>query len=227
MAKIKWDEVGERLYRTGTKNGVLYHYNSTSKLYDTAFKWNGLTGVSLNPEGAEANEVYADDMQYLNLYSAEKLNFTIEALDVPEAFDECDGTAELATGVSIGQQSRKMFGFSYVTTLGNDVEGNDYGFEIHLLYGAKASPSERSYETINESPEPLTLSFECTTTPVSVTGHKPTAHVVINSKKVEATKLQKLMDALYGTDPDTEAGTAGTDAYLPLPDKIVELLAAG
>jgi len=225
MSKVKWDETGSRRYRTGTKKGVLYPYNATNHAYDSAFAWNGLTGVSLSPEGAEANEVYADDMQYLNLYSAEKLKYTIEALDCPDEFDECDGLGELATGVTIGQQERKMFGFSYVTTLGNDVDGNDYGYEIHLLYGSKASPSDQGYETINDSPEPLTLSWECSTTPVQVTGKKPTAHVVINSTKVTAAKLQAIEDILYGTDGT--GGSEGTVGRLPLPDEIATIMAAG
>lgn len=227
MPEIKWDKTGERTYRTGTKNGVLYLFNSTSKEYDTAVAWNGLTGVTLSPEGAEANDVYADDIKYLSLYSAEKLGFTIEALDAPDEFDECDGIATLAAGAKIGQQSRKMFGFSYVTTLGNDIDGNDYGYEIHLLYGCKASPSEQSFETINDSPEPTTMSWECTTDMVNVTGHKPTSHIVINSKTANETKLANLKKILYGTDADTEAGTTDTVGRLPLPDEVASILAQG
>lgn len=225
MSKLKWDETGSRKYRTGTKKGVLYPYNATNNTYDSAFAWNGLTGVTNSPEGAEANEVYADDMQYLNLYSAEKLKFTIEAFDCPEEFDACDGSAEIADGVTIRQQNRQMFGFSYVTTLGNDVLGNDYGYEIHLLYGAKASPSDQDYETINDSPEPTAMSWECSTTPVAVTGKKPTAEVVINSTRCTAEKLAAIEAILYGTD--ASGGSEGTTGRLPLPDEIATIMANG
>lgn len=222
---LDWDKTGERFYETGVRHGVLYPYDTEAKAYNNAIVWNGLTGVSLNPEGAEANEVYADDIQYLNLYSAEKLNFTIEALQSPEEFDKCDGSAEIADGVMIRQQTRSMFGFSFETRLGNDVKGDDNGYKIHLLYGAKASPSEKSYETINDSPEPLTLSWDCSTTPVSVTGKKATAEVVIDSTKCTEAKLNAIRNILYGT-PAPEGGTA-TPGRLPLPDEIATIMAAG
>lgn len=223
---LDWDKTGERFYETGVRHGVLYPYNSESKAYDSAVVWNGLTGVSISPEGAEANEVYADDIQYLNLYSAEKLNFTIEALQSPKEFDSCDGADTIATGVSIRQQSRKMFGFSFETRLGNDVDGDDHGYKIHLLYGCKASPSEQSYETINDSPEPITGSWECSTTPVAVTGKKATAEVIIDSTICTETKLNAIRNILYGTPATTEGGAA-VPGRLPLPDEIATIMAAG
>ena len=222
---LDWDKTGERFYETGTRHGVLYPYNTATKAYDSAVAWNGLTGVSLSPEGAEANEVYADDIQYLNLYSAEKLKFTIEALQSPEEFDECDGSAEIADGVYVRQQTRKMFGFSFETRLGNDVNGDDNGYKIHLIYGCKASPSENSYETINDSPEPLTLSWDCSTTPVAVTGKKATAEVIIDSTKCTEEKLNAIREILYGK-PAPEGGTA-TPGRLPLPDEIATIMANG
>ena len=223
---LNWDQTGERYYETGTRHGVLYPYNSTTRAYDTAVAWNGLKGVSMAPEGAEANEVYADDIQYLNLYSAEKLKFTITALQSPEEFDECDGSAEIATGAVIRQQTRKMFGFSYETRLGNDVDGDDHGYKIHLIYGAKASPSGQDYESINDSPEPIELSWECSTTPVAVSGKKPTAEVIIDSTKLTEAKLNKIREVLYGK-PAAAQGEDPTPGRLPLPDEIATLLAAG
>lgn len=222
---LDWDKTGERFYETGVRHGVLYPYNSTAKAYDSAVAWNGLRSVSMNPEGAEANEVYADDLQYLNLYSAEKLGFTITALQSPEEFDECDGSVEIAEGVTIRQQNRKMFGFSYETRLGNDVDGDDHGYKIHLIYGAKASPSEQSYESINDSPEPVELSWECSTTPVAVTGKKATAEVVIDSTKLTETKLNKIREVLYGKP--ASQGTEAVPGRLPLPDEIATIMAAG
>ena len=222
---LNWDQTGERYYETGTRHGVLYPYNSTTKAYDSAVAWNGLKGVSMAPEGAEANEVYADDMQYLNLYSAEKLKFTITALQSPVEFDECDGSAEIATGVSIRQQNRKMFGFSYETRLGNDVNGDENGYKIHLIYGAKASPSGQDYETINDSPEPIELSWECSTVPVSVTGKKPTAEVIIDSTKVTEEKLNAIREILYGKPASGSA--EAVPGRLPLPDEIATIMAAG
>jgi hypothetical protein len=222
---LNWDQTGERFYETGVRHGVLYPYNSTSKAYDSAKEWNGLTSVSMSPEGAEANEVYADDIQYLNLYSAEKLKFTIEALQSPEEFEECDGSDEIAAGVSIRQQTRKMFGFSYETRLGNDVDGDDHGYKIHLIYGAKASPSEQSYETINDSPEPITLSWECSTTPVAVTGKKATAEVVIDSTKCTEEKLNAIREILYGKP--AASGSEAVPGRLPLPDEIATIMAQG
>ena len=222
---LNWDATGERFYETGVRHGVLYPFDTQSKTYNNAVVWNGLTGVSLSPEGAEANEVYADDIQYLNLYSAEKLKFTIEALQSPEEFDKCDGSAEIATGAAVRQQTRAMFGFSFETRLGNDVLGDDNGYKIHLLYGCKASPSEQSYETINDSPEPITGSWECSTTPVNVTGKKATAEVVIDSTKLTEAKLNSLRAILYGTP--ASQGQEAVPGRLPLPDEIATLLAAG
>lgn len=215
MPKLKFDEVGERFYETGTRKGVLYDYNETSKEYDAGYAWNGLTSVSENPSGAEASKLYADDIHYLTMISAEEYGMTIEAYSSPEEFDKCDGTAEIATGVFMGQQNRKMFGFSWQTRIGNDTSGNEYGYKIHLVYGCKASPSQKQYQTINDSPEAMTLSWEVTTTPVDVEDYKPTATITIDSTKVDADKLADLEDILYGTE--------NTTARLPLPDEIMSL----
>lgn len=217
MSKLVWDKTGERFYETGVKKGVLYP-QGTGGTYPKGVAWNGLTAVTENPSGAEPTPIYADDNKYLNLLSAEEFGATIEAYTYPDEFAQCDGSAEIATGVIIGQQPRKAFGLSYVTTLGNDVDGNDYGYKLHIVYGALAAPSEKGYETINDSPEAITFSWEVTTTPVSVTGFKPTASISINSTKVDATKLEALEDILYGTE--------NTDPYLPLPDEIADLFAA-
>ena len=216
MAKLTWDRVGERLYETGTKKAVLYP--TLDGNYTTGVAWNGITAVNESPSGAEATPVYADDIKYLNLISAEEFGATIEAYTYPEEFEECDGSATIAQGVTIGQQRRKPFGLSYVTTIGNDVEGNDYGYKIHLIYGATASPSEKNNATINESPEAMTMSWEITTTPVEVKGYKPTASLTINSTKADPEKLQQLEDILYGTEEE--------EPRLPLPDEIVELIGA-
>ena len=214
MAKLVWDQVGERYYETGTSNGVLYPQEGGA--YPKGVAWNGLTAVNQNPSGAEATPLYADNTKYLNLYSAEEFGFSIEAYTYPEEFEACDGSASIATGVSIGQQTRKAFGFCYRTVLGNDTETTDYGYKLHLIYGAMASPSQKAYATINDSPEAITFSWECTTTPVSVTGFKPTAYVCIDSTKVPAEKLALLEAKLYGS--------ASEEATLPLPDEIVELI---
>lgn len=215
MAKIKWDETGEKIYETGVKNGVLYLPNE-SGVYDTGVAWNGLTAVTESPSGAESTPLYADDIKYVELFSAEEFGATLECYTYPDEFAECDGSAEVAPGVIIGQQNRKTFGLCYRTTLGNDVKGNEYGYKLHLIYGAKAAPSEKSYSTINDSPEAITFSYEITTTPVNVTGHKPTASLTINSTKVDPTKLQQLEAMLYGAD--------STEAKLPLPDEVINLL---
>ena len=215
MAKIKWDETGEKIYETGVKNGVLYLPNETG-VYDTGVAWNGLTAVTESPSGAESTPLYADDIKYVELFSAEEFGATLECYTYPDKFAECDGSAEVAPGVIIGQQNRKTFGLCYRTTLGNDVKGNEYGYKLHLIYGAKASPSEKSYSTINDSPEAITFSYEITTTPVNVTGHKPTASLTINSTKVDPNKLQQLEAMLYGGD--------STEAKLPLPDEVINLL---
>lgn len=215
MSKIIWDKTGERYYETGVKHGVLYP-QETGGVYPKGVAWNGLTAVTESPSGAEATPVYADNIKYLNLVSAEEFGATIEAYTYPDEFAMCDGSAEIAAGVMIGQQSRKAFGLSYKTTLGNDTDGNDYGYKLHIIYGALATPSEKGYATINDSPEAITFSWEVSTTPVSVSGFKPTASITIDSTKVEAAKLAALEAILYG---DTDA-----EARLPLPDEIVTLM---
>lgn len=221
MSKLVWDNTGDRLYETGVKKGVLYPVSS-SGTYPKGVAWNGLTAVTESPSGAEATALYADDMKYLNLYSAEEFGATVEAYTYPEEFGECDGSAEIATGVQIGQQTRKAFGMCYRTTIGNDTEGDAHGYKLHIIYGAMASPSEKAYATINDSPEAITFSWELTTTPVNVTGKKPTASLTIDSTKADPTKLAALEAILYGSD-----GGSGTDARLPLPDEIAELMAVG
>lgn len=217
MSKLVWDQTGERLYETGVKQGVLYPI-STEGTYPKGVAWNGLTTVTESPSGAEATALYADDIKYLNLISTEELGGTIEAYTYPDEFAECDGSAALTAGVYIGQQARKTFGLCYRTTLGNDVENNAHGYKLHLIYGALASPSEKSYATINDSPEAITFSWEFSTTPVNVTGFKPTASIVIDSTKVNAEKLTALEKILYG-DGETEA-------RLPLPDEVAETMKA-
>lgn len=217
MSKLVWDQVGERLYETGTKKGVLYPFESNA--YAKGVAWNGLTAVTESPSGAEATAIYADDIKYLNLRSAEEFGATIEAYTYPDEFAECDGSAYIAPGIKIGQQKRKMFGFSYTTTVGNDTEGDDHGYKIHLVYGATASPSEKSYQTINDSPEAITFSWEVATTPVEVKGFKPTATLEIDSTKVDADKLTALEDILYGTE--------NAEPRLPLPDEVVALVGKG
>ena len=216
MSKLIWDATGSRLYETGTDRGVLYVQEDGK--YGTGVAWNGLTAVTESPSGAEANPLYADNIKYLNLMSNEEFGATIEAYTYPDEFAACDGSAEIATGVTIGQQQRKTFGLAYRTILGNDVDGNDHGYKIHLVYGALASPSEKAYATVNDSPEAITFSWEVTTTPVSVEGFKPTAHLEINSTKVPAEKLAELEALLYGSE-DKEAS-------LPTPDEVVALVCA-
>ena len=217
MSKLVWDQDTERLYQTGVKNCVLYVRDS-SGAYPQGVAWNGITGITESPSGAEATALYADDMKYLNLISNEDFGATITAYMYPDEFAECDGSAEIATGVNIGQQNRKTFGLCYKTTLGNDAEGNAYGYLLHIIYGATASPSERAYATINDSPEAIEFSWEISTTPVNVTGKKPTASITINSKKADPDKLAKLEKVLFGTD--AEGGQQATTARLPLPDEI-------
>ena len=219
MSKLIWDKTGERYYETGVKNGVLYI--PTEGVYSKGVAWNGLTAVTESPSGAEATALYADDMKYLSLYSAEEFGATIEAYTYPDEFAQCDGSGELAKGVSIGQQTRKTFGLCYRTTIGNDTDGNDYGYKLHMIYGCMASPSEKAYATINDSPEAITVSWEVTTTPVSVAGFKPTASITIDSTKADPTKLAALEDILYGKD-----GEPGSEARLPLPDEIKTLMSA-
>ena len=215
MSKLVWDKTGERLYETGVKQGVLYP-QAAGGTYPKGVAWNGLTNITESPSGAEATALYADDIKYLNLVSAEELGGTIEAYTYPDEFAECDGSAALTEGVFIGQQDRKTFGLCYRTTLGNDVDSNGHGYKLHLIYGALAAPSEKAYATINDSPEAITFSWEFKTTPVNVTGHKPTASLTLDSTKVSETKMAALEKVLYG-DGDTEA-------RLPLPDEVVQIL---
>ena len=217
MSKLVWDEIGSRFYETGVKNAVLYVQEGGT--YPKGVAWNGITAVTESPSGAEASPLYADDIKYLNLLSNEEFGASIEAYTYPDEFAQCDGSAALATGVMIGQQSRKTFGLAYKTTLGNDTDGNDFGYKLHLIYGALAAPSEKAYATINDSPEAITFSWEVTTTPVNVTGHKPTASVTIDSTKVNEEKLTALEAILFGGDD--------TEARLPLPDEIATLMAEG
>ena len=219
MAKLVWDQTGDRLYETGVKNGVLYI--PTSGVYSKGVAWNGLTAVTESPSGAEATALYADDTKYLSLMSTEEFGATIEAYTYPDEFAACDGSAELADGVMIGQQKRSTFGLCYKTTIGNDTEGNEHGYKLHIIYGALAKPSERAYATINDSPEAITFSWEITTTPVNVTGAKPTASLVIDSTKADPSKLAALEDILYGKD-----GEPGNEPRLPLPDEIKTLMTA-
>ena len=212
--KLSWDNSGERLYETGVKNGVLYVQNAGR--YPKGVAWNGLTAVTESPSGAEATPLYADDIKYLELTSEEEFGGTIEAYTYPDEFAECDGSAELATGVKISQQKRKSFGLAYRTTIGNDEDGNDHGYKLHLVYGCKAAPSEKAYATINDSPEAITFSWEFTTTPVAVTGHKPTAHIEIDSTKADPTCLAALEAKLFGTETD--------EPQLPLPDEVKTLM---
>lgn len=212
--KLSWDKSGERFYETGVKNGVLYVQNAGK--YPKGVAWNGLTAVTESPSGAEATPLYADDIKYLELTSEEEFGGTIEAYTYPDEFAECDGSAELVKGVKIGQQKRKAFGLVYKTTLGNDEDGNDHGYKLHLVYGCKAAPSEKAYATINDSPEAITFSWEFTTTPVSVANHKPTAHIEIDSTKADSTCLAALEAKLFGTESD--------DPQLPLPDEVKTLM---
>lgn len=215
MSKLVWDQVGEKVYETGVEKGVVYPQEDTGE-YGTGEAWNGLTAVNESPEGAEPSPLYANNRKYLNLMSAEEFNGAIEAYTYPDGFMACDGCVEVAPGVYITQQKRKAFGLTYRTGLGNDVVGTKYGYKLHLVYGAQASPSEKENATINEDPEATTLSWEFSTTPVDVTGHDPTAHIVINSTKVDAEKLKALEDILYGTEE--------ADPRLPLPDEVVSII---
>ena len=223
MAKLVWDKTGDRLYETGVKNGVLYP-QGTGGTYPKGVAWNGLSTVTESPSGAEASAVYADDMKYLNLYSTEEFAATIEAYTYPDEVAECDGSATIADGVTIGQQTRKAFGLCYRTTLGNDVAANNYGYKLHLIYGAMAAPSEKAYATINDSPEAITFSWELSTTPVSVKGFQPTASLVVDCTKVKPEKLAKLEEILYGKDPTSESTSDGVDPRLPLPDEVATLI---
>lgn len=226
MSRLTWDNTGERYYETGVKQGVLYPIQTDGK-YSKGVAWNGLTAVTESPSGAEATALYADDIKYLNLISTEEFGATIEAYTYPDEFAECDGSASLADGIMLGQQKRKTFGLCYKTTVGNDVDGNDYGYKLHLIYGCLAAPSEKAYATINDSPEAITFSWEVSTTPVNVAGFKPTSQITIDSTKIandKKAKLTELEDILYGkngTGDNSETGA--TVARLPLPDEIKKL----
>lgn len=228
---LNWDQTGEKIYETGTDRGVLYPMSGST--YSDGVAWNGLTAVTETPSGAEPTDLYADNIKYVSVRSAEEFGGTIEAYTYPDEFGQCDGTADLAVGVQIGQQARKAFGLSYRTKVGNDTAGNDYGYKIHLVYGATASPSEKGYSTINDSPDAITFSWEFTTTPVQIEGFKPTALLTIDSTKVDPTKLAALEKILYGkaavaADPEhnIEASPA-VPARLPLPAEVATLFAAG
>ena len=214
FAPLVWDETGKKLFETGVSNVALYPQDTTG-VYGTGVAWNGVTNISESPSGAEATTLWANNGKYLNLYSVEEYASSIEAYTYPDEFAECDGSAEIAKGVSIGQQTRKSFGLAYKTLIGSDTDGNDHGYKLHLVYGCKAAPSERSHATVNDSPEALSFSWEISTTPVSVKDHKPTASVEIDSTKVNAEKLAAFEKILFGSD------TAA--ARLPLPDEVAEL----
>lgn len=219
MAKLEWDKTGERLFETGVSNGVIYPQDTSGK-YPNGAAWNGLTAITESPSGAEPTPLYADNIKYLTLMSAEEFGFSIEAYMYPEEFAECNGEGELVPGVRLGQQKRKSFGLSYKTLLGNDVDGEAHGYKLHLVYGALAAPSEKARNTVNDSPEATTMSWECTTTPVAVEGFKPTAHIEIDSTAVSPDKLKKLEDILYG-------GASEGTARLPLPDEVKTILTTG
>lgn len=213
--RLTWDDAGKRLYETGVKQGVLYPQDDNGA-YLKGVAWNGLTAVTESPEGAEPTPLYADDIKYLNLLSTEEFKATVEAYTYPDEFAECDGSGSLVEGVTIGQQDRKTFGLSYRTSLGNDVKGNEYGYKLHIVYGCLAAPSEKAYATVNDSPEAITFSWEVSTTPVNVTGFKPTASLVLDSVKLGAAKMKAIEDVLYGS--------SAAEARLPLPDEIKSII---
>lgn len=223
--KLKWDENGKRTFETGVDHGVLYLNENGA--YPKGVAWNGLSSVTESPSGAEDNAVYADNIKYLNIKSTEEFGATIECYTYPEEWGECDGSAEVVPGVNIGQQMRKNFGLTYRTRIGNDAVGDSYGYKIHLIWGCSASPSERNYQTVNDSPEAIAFSFEISTTPVSVSNYRPTSSMTLDSTKIDKDKLAAIETILYGKDPTTEGGTDGVTARLPLPDEIISLLAAG
>ena len=220
MFNLQWDQIGERVYETGVKMGVLYPQKGG--MYPKGVAWNGLTAITESPSGAEPEPIYADDTKYLNLISNEEFGATVEAYTYPEEFGACDGSAEIGTGVSIGQQRRNPFGLCYRTTIGNDTDGSDYGYKIHIIYGAMASPSEKGYATINDTPEAITFSWELATTPVDVPGFKPTASLTVDSTKVEKEKLKILEEILFGKAAAESA--EAIEARLPLPSEIIELI---
>lgn len=218
MAKLVWDQIGEKLYETGAKNAVLYLIDNENA-YSTGVAWNGLLGFDENPSGAEATKLWADNINYITMFSAEEYGGTIRAYTYPDEFEECDGSATLATGTVIGQQSRKPFGFCYRTEIGNDTQGDEYGYKLHLVYGCKASPSSKTHDTINDSPSAVEFSWEVTCTPVPVTGFKATCVVEVDSTKVDQSKMTALENYLYGTQ--------STTAQLPLPDQVKSILTTG
>lgn len=217
MARLIWDEVGQRFFETGVKNGVLYVQNNDGS-YANGVVWNGLTAITESPSGAEETPLYADDVKYLTLRSAEEFGATIEAFTYPEEFEQCDGSAQIAEGITIGQQARKAFGLCYRTAVGNDIQGQEFSYKLHIIYGCTVAPSEKSYSTINDNPEAITFSWELSTVPVPVDGFKPTASLVIDADKVDAGKLQLLENALFGD--------AENEATLLLPNQIMELMKA-
>lgn len=217
MSKIVWDAIGEHTFETGVRNGVLY-LKGVEGTYNTGVAWNGLISVSESPEGAEPTDLYADDIKYITLMSAENFKATIEAYTYPVEFEECDGSATIAKGVVIGQQTRKPFGLCYRTAIGNDTDGNEHGYKLHIVYGCQASPSEKQYSTINDSPDAITLSWEVSTTPVNVNGKKPTATLIIDSTKADKAKLTALEAILYGSEE--------AEPRLPMPDEIATLMTA-
>lgn len=228
MSKLKWDEIGKRFYETGVDHGVLYLQQDG--VYSRGVAWSGLISVSESPSGAEDSPLYADNMKYLNLKSAEEFGATIECYSYPDEWDECNGEAELAEGVKLGQQKRNTFGFSYRTKIGNDTQNDEYGYKIHLIYGCSAAPSEKSYSTVNDSPEAITFSYEVTTTPVTCEDFKPVSSVTIDSTKVDKEKLAQLEEILYGKDGDTsdpDNTVPAVEARLPLPDELKVIFAAG
>lgn len=216
MSRIVWDDVGQRFYETGVDHVVLYPQEQGK--YPKGAPWNGVTAITNSPSGAEPTPLYADNIKYVTMQSAEEFAFTIEAYTYPDEWYQCDGSEEVAPGVTIGQQNRKPFGLSYRTKIGNDTDGQDYGYKLHLIWGGLASPSEQGHQTVNDSPEATTFSWECSTTPVNVTDKKPTAHMEINSTLADPAKLAQLEAALYGTDE--------AEAYLPLPDEVIAMLSA-
>lgn len=219
MVALTWDNTGERLYETGVDRGVLYTYDNTSKLYTTGVAWNGLTAISESPSGAEPTPQYADNIKYLNLMSAEEFGFTIEAFTYPDEFELCDGTASPVAGLTVAQQARRTFGLSYRSLVGNDVDSHDYGYKIHMIYGALASPSEKSRTTVNDTPEAMTFSWTATTTPVALPANlkmRPTAHIIADSTKMSSEHIANLEAVLYGGEDAT--------ARLPLPGELLELL---
>ena len=231
MAKLKWDEDGKRLYETGVDNVVLFVKKNGT--YPKGVAWNGVTGISESPSGGDSNKIYADNIEYLNLISKEEFGASITAYQSPEEFDVCDGSVEVAPGVNFGQQTRAEFGLCYRTLIGNDEKDTDYGYKLHIIYGAKASPSQRDHSTVNDSPEATELSWDVTTTPAKILTHKkedgselkPIAHLTIDSTKANAAKLTALLNVLYGTDADPEdPQSVGTDSYLPLPDDLIDMM---